>query len=61
SGQKSLSGSPMSSPASNRKMLEFCARHSIAPVTEEFALTDVNNAIAHLEEGKARYRVVLKM
>lgn len=61
SGQKSLSGSPMSSPASNRKMLEFCARHAIAPVTEEFALADVNNAIAHLEGGKARYRVVLKV
>ncbi len=61
SGQRSLSGSPMSSPASNRKMLEFCARHEIAPVTEEFALADVNNAIAHLESGKARYRVVLKI
>lgn len=61
SGQRSLSGSPMSSPASNRKMLEFCARHGIAPVTEEFALADVNDAIAHLESGKARYRGVLKM
>ncbi len=60
-GQKSLSGSPMGSPASNRKMLEFCGRHNIAPVIEEFDLAQVNDAVAHLEQGKARYRIVLKV
>lgn len=59
-GQKSVSGSPLGSPATINQMLEFCARHSILPVTEEFAMSDVNNAFEHLEEGKARYRIVLK-
>ncbi len=61
SGQKSISGSPLGSPAVIRSMLEFCARHDIAPMTEEFKLEDVNEAMDHLESGKARYRVVLKV
>ena len=59
-GQKSVSGSPLGSPATINQMLEFCARHSILPVTEEFSMSDVNNAFEHLEAGKARYRIVLK-
>ncbi|MBL8866132.1 MAG: NAD(P)-dependent alcohol dehydrogenase [Planctomycetia bacterium] len=58
-GQKSLSGSPLGSPATTATMLEFCARHGIAPVTEQFPMTKVNDTIAHLRAGKARYRVVL--
>jgi len=41
-------------------MLDFCARHHIAPVTEEFPMSRANEALAHLEAGKARYRVVLR-
>ncbi len=59
-GQKSLSGSPLGSPATVRKMLDFCARHRIAPVTEHFPMSHVNEALAHLEAGKARYRIVLE-
>ncbi len=59
-GQKSLSGSPLGSPATLRKMLDFCARHQIAPVTEHFPMSRVNEALAHLEAGSARYRVVLE-
>jgi uncharacterized zinc-type alcohol dehydrogenase-like protein len=59
-GQKSISGSPLGSPATNRKMLEFCARHGIEAVTEHFPLSDVNAAMDHLQAGKARYRVVLE-
>jgi uncharacterized zinc-type alcohol dehydrogenase-like protein len=40
-------------------MLDFAARHGIAPVTERFALDQVNEAMAHLGAGKARYRLVL--
>jgi alcohol/geraniol dehydrogenase (NADP+) len=58
-GQKSLSGSPLGSPATTATMLEFCSRHAIAPVTEQFPMAKVNDAIAHLRAGKARYRVVL--
>jgi uncharacterized zinc-type alcohol dehydrogenase-like protein len=58
-GQKSLSGSPLGSPATNATMLEFCARHGIKPMTEHFPMSDVNAALDHLRDGKARYRIVL--
>jgi uncharacterized zinc-type alcohol dehydrogenase-like protein len=41
-------------------MIEFCARHSIAPVTEFFPMSKVNEAMDHLRAGKARYRIVLE-
>jgi len=59
-GQASLSGSLTGSPAALRTMLEFCARHRIGPVVEYFPLSRVNEALAHLKAGKARYRVVLE-
>ncbi len=58
-GQKSISGSPVGSPAAIARMLEFCVRHDIQPVIEKFPMEKVNEAVAHLAEGKARYRVVL--
>ncbi len=57
--QKSLSGSPVGSPATMATMLEFCARHQILPQVEHFPMSRVNEAIEHLRAGKARYRVVL--
>ena len=59
-GEKSVSGSPLGSPALTRTMLEFCARHDIYPMVEEFPMEKVNDAIDHIEKGKARFRVVLK-
>ncbi len=59
-GRKSISGSPLGSPATVAKMLEFCARHGIAPVTETFPMAEVNAALDHLRAGKARHRIVLK-
>ena len=41
-------------------MLDFAARHAIAPVVEQFPMSQANQAFAHLAAGKARYRVVLK-
>lgn len=59
-GEKSVAGSPLGSPALTRTMLEFCVRHDIYPITEEFPMAQVNEALAHLESGKARFRIVLK-
>ncbi|HWC89862.1 MAG TPA: NAD(P)-dependent alcohol dehydrogenase [Pirellulales bacterium] len=59
-GQKSVSGSPTGSPAMLATMLEFAARHKIAPQVEYFPLSKVNDALAHLHAGKARYRIVLE-
>ncbi len=58
--QRSVSGSPSGAPATVAAMLDFCARHQISPITEEFPMSAANEALAHLEAGKARYRVVLK-
>lgn len=59
-GQKSVSGSPVGSPATIKKMLDFAALHGIEPVTEYFKFDQVNEAIERLREGKAHYRIVLK-
>ena len=59
-GQKSVSGSPLGSPATINQMLEFCNRHDILPITEEFPMSQVNQAFEHLKAGDARYRIVLK-
>jgi uncharacterized zinc-type alcohol dehydrogenase-like protein len=59
SGQKAVSGSPLGSPATVSRMLDFCARHGIAPQVERFPMSRINDGIEHLRSGKARYRVVL--
>lgn len=59
SGSKSISGSPTGSPTAISTMLEFCARHAVAPITELFPMSKVNDAMEHLRSGKARYRIVL--
>jgi alcohol/geraniol dehydrogenase (NADP+) len=58
-GQKKISGNPTGSPVVIDEMLDFCARHSIAPVTETYPMSQINEAFEHLRSGKARYRVVL--
>jgi uncharacterized zinc-type alcohol dehydrogenase-like protein len=60
-GQKSVGGSPAGSPVAIDEMLEFSARHSIAPITETFPMSKVNDALERLRSGKARYRIVLVM
>lgn len=59
-GQRSVSSSPVGSPAVIAQMLEFAARHQIEPKVEVFDMADVNKAIDRLENGSPRYRVVLK-
>jgi uncharacterized zinc-type alcohol dehydrogenase-like protein len=58
-GERCVSGSPTGSPTAMAKMLDFAARHKIAPQTEHFPMSKINDAFAHLEAGKARYRIVL--
>ena len=60
-GEKTVGSSPLGSPALTRTMLEFCVRHDIYPMVEEFPMEKVNEAMEHLEAGKARYRIVLKV
>ncbi|MBS0660968.1 MAG: NAD(P)-dependent alcohol dehydrogenase [Verrucomicrobia bacterium] len=59
-GQRSFSSSPLGSPATTERMLEFCARHRIEPVTELYPMSKINDALDRLRSGQARYRVVLQ-
>ncbi len=60
-GQKTVSASPLGSPTTIAQMLDFATRHKIQPLVEIFPLDKVNEAIAKLENGQPRYRLVLKM
>ena len=57
---RSVSSSPSGSPTTALTMLDFAARHDIAPVCETFSFDQVNEAVDHLRSGRARYRVVLE-
>jgi len=58
--QKSISASPLGSPVTVARMLDFAARHGIEPITETFSFDQVNEAMEKLRSGKPRYRLVLK-
>jgi uncharacterized zinc-type alcohol dehydrogenase-like protein len=57
--QRSVSGSPSGPPVAIDSMLDFASRHNIAPQTEHFPMSKINEAFARLESGKAHYRIVL--
>ena len=58
--QRSVSGTATGSPNVVAKMLEFCARHGIETVTENYKMSQINEAFERLESGGARYRIVLE-
>ena len=58
-GQRSVSASPVGSPANIARMLEFAARHKIKPIIEKFRLDQINEAFERLKSGQTRYRIVL--
>lgn len=51
--QLSVGSSPVGAPVVIRRMLEFAARHNIAPINEHFPMSKVNDAFEHLRSGKA--------
>ncbi len=58
-GERSVSSSPVGAPGTIARMLDFAARHDIAPVVEHFPMSTVNEAMDRLRAGDARYRIVL--
>ena len=58
-GQRSVSASPVGSPATIEMMLDFARLHKIKPQVESFPMSKINEAFAHLKSGNARYRIVL--
>ncbi len=57
--QRSVSGSPLGSPATIRRMLDFCARHAIRPQVERLPMSKIGEAFQRLKDGSPRYRIVL--
>jgi uncharacterized zinc-type alcohol dehydrogenase-like protein len=57
--QRSVSASPVGSPATIAKMLDFANLHQIRPQIEKFKFADINQALDRLRSGEARYRIVL--
>ncbi len=60
SGDHGISGSATGNPAELRTLMKLATRARVAPQTEEFPMSKVNEALQHVRDGKARYRVVLK-
>jgi len=60
-GQKSITASPTGSPYYIGEMLEFAGRHNINPMIEKYKMSEVNEALEKLENGKPRYRIVLEV
>ncbi|MCZ4213579.1 alcohol dehydrogenase, partial [Escherichia coli] len=58
--KRQVSGSATGTPYELRKLMHFAARSKVAPTTELFPMSKINDAIQHVRDGKARYRVVLK-
>ncbi len=59
-GDRSVTGSATGSPHELRSLMKLAARAKVAPQTEEFPMSRINEALQHVRDGKARYRVVLK-
>lgn len=57
--QRSLSGTPLGSPATIRQMLDFCARHDINPKVERLPMSQIGEAFERIRSGSPRYRIVL--
>ncbi|HSR88188.1 MAG TPA: NAD(P)-dependent alcohol dehydrogenase [Pontiella sp.] len=58
--QRSISGSPVGSPATIAAMLDFANQHNVKPIIEKFRFDQVNEAMEHLRSGMAKYRIVLE-
>lgn len=59
-GDRSVSGSATGTPFELRKLMKFAGRSKVSPTTEQYPMSKINEAIQHVRDGKARYRVVLK-
>lgn len=60
SGDRSVSGSATGSPHELRALMKFAGRTKIAPQVEFYPMSKINDALQHVRDGKARYRVVLE-
>ena len=60
SAQRTVTGSPIGSPARIREMLDVAARHGVKAQIEAFPMAKANEAIEKVKKNKVRYRAVLE-
>lgn len=58
--QRSIGASPTGSPSTVMDMLDFSARHDIAPEIETMPMSEINEAFKKLDEESPAHRIVLK-
>ncbi len=58
--QLTIAGSAAGSRADMQSMLEFCARHEVAPQVESMPMSEINAALDRVRSREVRYRVVLE-
>jgi uncharacterized zinc-type alcohol dehydrogenase-like protein len=58
-GQRAIAGSPTGSPRDLFEMLDVAARHGVKAITERFAMSAANEAVARVKKNQVRYRAVL--
>jgi uncharacterized zinc-type alcohol dehydrogenase-like protein len=58
-GQKAVSGSNTGSPRDLFEMLDVAGRHGVKAITERFAMSKANDAVARVKKSQVRYRAVL--
>lgn len=57
--RRSFAGSGIGSIAETQEMLDFCAKHGIAPETELISAEDINDAYEKVLRSDVRYRFVI--
>jgi uncharacterized zinc-type alcohol dehydrogenase-like protein len=59
--RRNISGSLIGSIAETQEVLDFCAKHHIAPDVEMIKMQDINHAFKRMEKEEVRYRFVIDM
>lgn len=59
-GEKSIGASPLGSPGTAARMVDFAARHEIAPQVEVMPMSEINEAFSKLEKDQPAHRIVLQ-
>lgn len=58
--RRRIMASPIGGRGIMRDMLRVCDRHGVQPVIEEFAMSDINQALQKVRHNKVRYRAVVR-
>ena len=57
----SVIGSLVAGRKTTNEMLELCVKHDIYPMCEEFSFDDFPKALDRLENGRPKFRCVVKV